>query len=109
MVEQVLTVAGALLAAEEEPALQLLHHHVLQKVTNPKFQKWIWYKCPVDIYSLGTEENIDLISSLQHDILQNLTKYYWQVKYYIRERNQSSLFIWNANPNKNHPCWHSNY
>ena len=73
MMEQVLTVAGALLAAEEEPALQLLHHHVLQKVTNPKFQKWIWYKCPVDIYSLGTEENIDLILPLQHDILQNLT------------------------------------
>ena len=38
MMEQVLTVAGALLAAEEEPALQLLHHHVLQKVTNLKFQ-----------------------------------------------------------------------
>ena len=73
MMEQVLTVAGALLAAEEEPALQLLHHHVLQKVTNPKFQKLIWYKCPVDIYSLGKEENIDLILPLQHDILQNLT------------------------------------
>ena len=37
MMEQVLTVAGALLAAEEEPALQLLHHDVLQKVTNLNF------------------------------------------------------------------------
>ena len=73
MMEQVLTVAGALLAAEEEPALQLLHHHVLQKVTNLKFQHWIWYNCSVDIYSLGTEENIDLILPLQHDVLQNLT------------------------------------